>query len=70
MYNHSENRLINYEEFCMLLIDDQKRVKFMPLVKFWGNIGTNKDNIFKAKIKKIQILLALLTLLSSSHIQE
>lgn len=70
MFNHNENRLINYEEFCMLLNDDKNRIKFMPIIKFWQNLGSSNDSLFKAKMNKIRMLIMILKLLDKSDIRE
>lgn len=70
VFNHTENRLINYEEFCTLLNDDKNRIKFLPVIKFWQNLGSSKDPIFRAKMNKIRVLIMVLKLLDKSDIRE
>lgn len=43
MYNLSENRLINYREFCQVLLDKQKRPWFDRLIKFYLNIDKSHN---------------------------
>jgi hypothetical protein len=43
VYDYSRNKLLNYEEFCKLLIDDQQRIKFIPMLKYWVNICDPQD---------------------------
>jgi len=70
MFNHQENRLHNYEEFCTILNNDKDRIKFLPVLKFWKNLGSLEKSIFDVKITKIRVLILILRLLDNSDIRE
>ncbi len=70
MFNHHENRIINYEEFCMNLIDDKNRIKFLPVLKFWKNLGSLEKSILDAKINKLRVLILILKILEKTDIRE
>lgn len=70
IFDHHENRIINYEEFCTNLIDNKKRIKFSPVLKFWKNLGSLEKSIFDMKINKIRVLILILKLFEKSDIRE
>jgi len=70
MFNHQENRLHNYEEFCTILNNDKDRIKFLLVLKFWKNLGSLEKSIFDVKITKIRVLILILRLLDNSDIRE
>ena len=70
MFKHNENRIINYEEFCMILKDDEKRIKFLPVLQFWKNLGTLEKSIFDSKINKLRLLILIFEILEKTDIRE
>jgi hypothetical protein len=70
MFDYTNNRLLNYEEFCRMLISEQNRIKFSPLLRFWGGLVDYKKNVADIRLKKIEDLIAVLEILKCAEIRE
>lgn len=70
LFDYSNTRLINYDEFCEQLRDDKKRVKFLPVIKFWTGLVCDNNQIDQDRLRKIKILLVILELFNRTKIHE
>jgi hypothetical protein len=70
LFDYSNKRLINYEEFCDQLRDDKKRVKFLPVIKFWTGLVCDNDKVDQDRLRKIKVLLVILELFNRARIRE
>ena len=66
--DHLIGKVINYEKFCTVLSDTKQRIKFQPLIKFWGNIIIDGEKIDTLRMQRIRRLIILLTLLKNASI--
>jgi len=70
LFDYSNKRVINYEEFCEQLRDDRKTVKFIPVINFWTGLIGNDDEVDQERLQKIRVLRAILELLTNAEIRE
>ncbi len=68
LYNYSEKRVLNYDEFCEQLRDENKRVKFTPVLNFWTNLVDNENKVDEERLAKIRALIAILKVLKDADI--
>ncbi len=61
--------IINYEKFCLMLIDDSQRVKFKPLINFWTGLIDKEGNINAPKLDRIRALIIALKLVEVSNLK-
>lgn len=61
-----EGKLINYEEFCMQLMDENKAVKFLPVINFWTSIVDEAGIVDKDRLNKVRSLLTILDILEGA----
>ena len=60
-----EDGVLNYEEFCSQLIDENQRMKFYPLINFWLTLVDDEGNINMPKLNKLRALILSLKLIDS-----
>lgn len=70
LFDYSNKRLINYEEFCDQLRDEKKRIKFMPVINFWTRLVSNEDKVDEDRLKKVSVLIVILDILNNTEIRE
>jgi hypothetical protein len=56
------NTQINYEEFIRMLMDEEQRVKFSPLINFYSGITDKDFNVELTKLTKLRSLMLSLLL--------
>lgn len=59
---------INYEDFVRMLMDDEQRIKFSPLINFYSGIIDKEFRVDKAKLTKLRALMFSLLLLRDSDL--
>ena len=70
LFDYSNGRVINYEEFCEQLRDDRKRVKFFPVLNFWTGLVINENEVDENRLKKLGAVIVILELLKNADIKE
>lgn len=70
MYNHSDKKLVNYDEFCEQLRDDSKRVKFIPVLNFWTNLVNDTNKVDEERLHKVSVLIAILEILKDTDVRQ
>lgn len=70
LFDYSNKRVLNYEEFCDQLRDERKRIKFLPVMNFWTGLVENGETVDMERLKKVSRLTAILSILNHAEIQE
>ena len=70
MFDQANNRVLNYEEFCKMIINEQERIKFSPLLRFWCGLVDSDSQIADPKLEKIEDLIAVLEVLKHAEIRD
>ena len=65
----TEKGVIDYEQFCKMLIDKEQRVKFMPLIRFWSDLYLKNDAVDEKKLSKIGGLILALKLAENAELR-
>ncbi len=56
--------VLNFEEFCLQLADEKKRIKFYPLINFWTTLVDPQGNVNVPKLNKLRSLILALKLVN------
>ncbi len=70
LFNYSENRIMNFFEFCEMLNDKNEWIKFSPVFKFWQGIVAKDGTIVAERLERICILKDILEHLKFANIRE
>lgn len=70
LFDKSDKHLLNYEEFCKQLLDEEKIIKFYPILKFWKGIIIDDISIDEVRFLKIKGLKIILELLNFAEIRD
>jgi len=65
----TEKGIINYEEFCQMLMNKEKRVKFLPLINFWTGLVSVDQKVNQKKMDKLRTLIIALKLVEVSNLK-
>ncbi|MBP6237648.1 MAG: hypothetical protein KA536_15970 [Saprospiraceae bacterium] len=60
---------INYEEFCHILMDKEKRIKFLPLYNFYSQLVDSNFNIDEKKLSKVRALMISLLMFRNAELK-
>ncbi len=65
---NGETVQINYEEFARLLIDEEQRVKFQPVISFYSELVDANFKVDEKKLTKLRALLISLLLFRNAEL--
>jgi hypothetical protein len=70
LFEKDGERVMNYDDFSMKLMDIQERVKFSPLIEFWTGLILPGGEICAERLEKIRELIQVLELLQSASVRD
>jgi hypothetical protein len=68
IYKNNRIEQVNYEEFARLLMSDEHRVKFQPIISFYTEIIDKDFNIENTKLVKLRALIISLLLIRNAEL--